>query len=113
MNRWGIPAVLERFVAARDTSCIYCGRSFAGLARKRGQKASWEHIINDASIITPENIALCCISCNSSKGNRTLIERLNSEYCQLRGITRESIADVAKATANSQLTQRQKPSHGQ
>lgn len=36
--------------------------------------ATWEHIINDASIVTRENIALCCVACNSSKGTKRLLE---------------------------------------
>jgi hypothetical protein len=113
MNRWGIPELLERFVSARDTSCIYCGSCFVAEGAKRGQKASWEHIINDARIITPGNIALCCISCNASKGNRTLSEWLKSRYCQRRAITRESIAEVAKAALDAQLTQARSQSSGQ
>jgi hypothetical protein len=39
-------------------------------------KATWEHIINVIRINGPENIALCCSSCNASKGNKKLEEWL-------------------------------------
>ena len=58
--------------------------------------ASWEHIVNDASVITPANIALCCWACNSSKGQKSLSHWLNGAYCQKRGITKDTISRVAR-----------------
>jgi hypothetical protein len=58
--------------------------------------ASWEHIINDASIVTRENIALCCVSCNASKGTKKLYDWLQSSYCKKRGITKDTVAEVVK-----------------
>src|SRR5690606_16903720 len=100
-NRWNIPPGLERDVRKRDLSCIYCGVVFSDPPNSRGEAASWEHIINDASIITPDNIALCCCSCNASKGRRPLGEWLRSAYCQRRGITKETIAAVAKVALSN------------
>ena len=58
--------------------------------------ASWEHIINDASIITRDNIALCCVACNSSKGTKSLVKWLQSEYCARLGISGRTVAAVVK-----------------
>jgi hypothetical protein len=58
--------------------------------------ATWEHIINDASIVTRENIALCCNSCNASKGAKDLRVWLNSKYCTRKGITPSTVAEVVK-----------------
>jgi hypothetical protein len=96
MNRWNIPVWLEREVLERDRSCVYCGISFASATARR-ERPSWEHIINDASIVTRENIALCCIGCNSSKGTRELTVWLQSRYCLSRGITSRSVAPVVQA----------------
>ncbi len=96
MNRWNIPPELEALVVARDRDCIYCRRSFAGPEGPRGQRPSWEHIVNDARTVTSENIALCCISCNASKGAKPLDQWLNSRFCARRGITIEDLAAVAK-----------------
>jgi len=95
MNRWKIPASLETEIRERDKHCIYCGTLF-GSRPGKGSLASWEHIVNDAKIITRENIALCCCSCNSSKGTKTLADWLKSDYCVRRGIDNERIADVVK-----------------
>ena len=97
MNRWNIPGWLELEVLARDTQCIYCGVGFAATAMERRGRPSWEHIINDAKIVTRENIARCCMGCNASKGTRPLAAWLESKYCQSRGITAGSVAAVARA----------------
>jgi hypothetical protein len=103
MNRWGIPEWLEREVKERDRSCVYCGVVFSLTNKDRRSKPSWEHIINDARIITSENIALCCIACNASKGVKLLVDWLNSKYCKRRGITANSVAEIVKKAFSSQV----------
>ena len=102
MNRWGIPDWLEKEVRVRDGRCIYCGVDFAVDSAQRRARPSWEHIVNDAGIVTRENIALCCIGCNASKGVKSLSVWLQSKYCVSRGIAMGSIADVARAVLASQ-----------
>ena len=98
-NNWNIPAEIEKEVRERDKSCVYCGNEF--LSHKAS--ASWEHIINDASIITRENICLCCRGCNASKGQKQLSVWLQTKFCVERGITRETVAPIIKqAIANGQ-----------
>ena len=99
MNRWGIPASLEAEVRRRDKVCIYCGASFLKFPASIGSQravATWEHIINDSRLVTRENIARCCGSCNSSKGTKTLSDWLDTSYCKQRGITRNTVAEVAQ-----------------
>jgi|SRR5271157_545705 5-methylcytosine-specific restriction endonuclease McrA len=96
MNNWNIPESLENEVINRDKKCIYCGVGFEQFQKIRKFKPSWEHIINDASIITRENIARCCVSCNSSKGTKELSDWLESAYCRKYGINRNTIAEVAQ-----------------
>ncbi|MCX6823972.1 MAG: HNH endonuclease [candidate division SR1 bacterium] len=94
MNKWNIPDLLENEIRNRDIYCIYCGIKFNTESKKN--KMTWEHIINDETIITRENIALCCCSCNASKGAKSLSNRLNSEYCKNKNITAKNIAPVAQ-----------------
>jgi hypothetical protein len=96
MNRWNIPSWLEQEVIARDQRCVYCGVFFSGAAAKRGDRPSWEHIVNDARIVTRENIARCCMSCNASKGTKDLAAWLSSHYCLSRGIAIDSVAPVIR-----------------
>ena len=99
MNRWGIPDWLEEEVRARDRTCVYCGVQMIEHKPPRGARktvATWEHIINDASIVTRENIARCCFACNSSKGTKTLFDWMQSSYCKKRGINKDTVAEVVK-----------------
>jgi hypothetical protein len=64
--------------------------------QSRVRLGTWEHIINDARIVTLENIARCCCSCNASKGSKDLSRWLSSDYCRGEGITIESVAPVVR-----------------
>lgn len=101
MNRWNIPSWLEKEVLERDQSCIYCGVKFNRPPESRKASPTWEHIINDATIISRENIARCCFSCNASKGAKELRDWLDSEYCITKGITPDNVADIAKKALTS------------
>lgn len=91
-NNWKIPDWLEKEVRARDTRCVYCDTDFLSPKESAKLSSSREHIINDASIITRENIALCCRGCNASKGQKSVSAWLDSKYCQERGITEATVA---------------------
>ena len=99
MNRWKIPNWLELEVRERDKSCVYCGIQMIEKMPKGGPRkavATWEHIINDETIITRENIARCCASCNSSKGTKKLLDWIKSDYCNKKNISKETVAEVIK-----------------
>ncbi len=115
MNQWNIPDWLELEVRARDVRCIYCGVEMLASADADGRRArvaTWEHIINDARIITRENIALCCTACNASKGTKRLGEWLKSTYCKGRGITADTIARVAVAALEAEKNDKAQPPAG-
>jgi hypothetical protein len=100
MNNWGIPGWLEKKVKERDKTCVYCGIPLIDKMPTHGPRkavATWEHIINDASIVTHENIARCCVACNSSKGTKNLSDWLESAYCKKRGINKNTVAEVVKS----------------
>lgn len=102
-NNWNIPAWLETEVRERDKACVYCGVEFTPAKVSRKFAASWEHIINDETIITSENIVLCCCGCNASKGQKQLSVWLQSKYCKERGITPASVTPIIKqAISNGQ-----------
>jgi len=99
MNKWKIPSLLEEEVRTRDKNCVYCGVEMVDSVPRRSPRshaATREHIINDETIITKENIARCCSSCNSSKGTKDFSVWINSKYCRDRGITEESVAEIVK-----------------
>lgn len=92
-NSWGIPKAIEDAVLERDKSCVYCGCKFGS---ERAKKRSWEHIINDITITSLDNIALCCVGCNASKGAKLLKDWVYSDNAKRRGINDETLADVVK-----------------
>lgn len=99
MNRWNIPKEMEIEITKRDKNCVYCGielieKIVKGQSRKN--QATWEHIINDETIITYENISRCCASCNSSKGTKKLSVWINSPYCKNKNININTVAPVIK-----------------
>jgi hypothetical protein len=84
--------------------CVYCRTPLVESPVADGSRAAvatWEHIVNDASIVTRENIARCCAPCNSSKGTKRLEQWLESAYCKRRGICRETVAEVVKEALRS------------
>jgi hypothetical protein len=100
MNRWNIPEWLESEVKRRDTTCVYCGIEMIdrlSQGKPRAAVATWEHIINDARIVTLENIALCCAACNSSKGTKDLSDWIQSSYCKKKGINKQTVGQVVRA----------------
>ena len=99
-NRWGISKEVEEFVKQRDLECIYCGISFIDTIFNNKTRPTWEHIINDIRLNQTENIALCCGSCNASKGQKLLIEWLNGKYCVTKNITKSNVAKVVKDYLN-------------
>ncbi len=90
-NKWGIPKEVEQVVLERDKVCVYCGVVFTS---DRKFKKSWEHIINDVSIATIENITLCCVGCNASKGAKLLQDWIDSPKTQKRGISRATLSPI-------------------
>jgi hypothetical protein len=95
-NNWNSPEWLEKEIRERDEKCVYCGVNFTPAKISKKTAASWEHIINDAKIITKDNIALCCCGCNSSKGQKQISIWLQSKYCSERSITSETVAPIIK-----------------
>jgi len=106
MNRWNIPEEMEKEIIIRDKNCVYCGIKMIdnvprGVSRKN--VATWEHIINDETIITKENIARCCAACNSSKGTKKLSDWINSEYCKYKNININTVALIIKRALKMEL----------
>ena len=99
MNRWGIPKWLEQEIKKRDKTCVYCGVKLLRVipsGKSRKNLATWEHIVNDASIVTRGNIARCCTACNSSKGTKMLSDWITSDYCERKSINAHTVALIVR-----------------
>jgi hypothetical protein len=107
-NSWKIPLWLEKEIIERDKVCVYCGVQMVDKIPPKGSRktvATWEHIVNDATIINRENIARCCAACNSSKGTKNIVTWLQTRYCQEKGITESTVAEVIKAAIKISIHQ--------
>lgn len=97
-NNWNIPDWLEVKVKDRDKKCVYCDVTMKIYARTKGtpgDKATFEHIDNDGPP-SEANIAMCCASCNSSKGVKKLLDWFDSSYCKERNIGKDTVADIIR-----------------
>src|SRR5262245_38663903 len=95
-SRWAKRRATSPRSAELYCTCIYCAVKFWPPLVTHGRKPSWKHFINDARIVTRDNIARCCVACNSSKEVKDLAVWLESKYCKRRGITQHSVASVVR-----------------
>ena len=93
VNYRPIPEWLKKKIRARDKKCVYCKIPFKNNPTDR---AEWEHIDNDENNICEENVTLCCKSCNASKGDKKLMDWLNSPNKKKKEINKETVADIIK-----------------
>ena len=62
----------------------------------RGDWATIEHLNYEPPWDDPTTVAICCGSCNSSRGNKPLLEWFNTEYCISRNINEKTVAEPVK-----------------
>lgn len=94
-NRWDRPAEIERQVRARGICRISCAADFTTSLVARGVSQNWGNIINDASRMSLEHIALFCVS-DASEGTKSLKHSLPSAYYWRRHIFLQPLTEVAK-----------------
>jgi len=96
-TKYKIPDEVVKYVARRDRFCVYCKLKFRIGGRSRKNLASWEHM-DDDSEKNPKlwNVALCCGSCNASRGPKGLKDWFDSAYCRRKNINRRTVAPVIR-----------------
>ncbi|MFC1454751.1 hypothetical protein ACFLQI_01540 [Candidatus Undinarchaeota archaeon] len=59
--------------------------------------ATIEHFDDDC-VVHPskEKIAMCCMSCNTSRGAKRISDWFNSVYCRERNINEDTVASIVK-----------------
>jgi hypothetical protein len=107
-NRFGIPAEIERELRARDKRCVYCGRRFSRLVRKR--MPTIEHLDERPPFywelgLRKSGLVICCVSCNCSRGRKTLRAWFAGAHCEERGIKASTVAAPVKAYLRSRRRQ--------
>jgi len=81
-------------VRARDKVCVYCHKQMFKPSKEvwRGDWATIEHLNHLPPWDNPNTIAICCSSCNSSRGNKTILNWFNSKFCHDKGINPQAVA---------------------
>jgi len=94
-NRYGLPEQDLDDIRARDRVCVYC-RKIMIPPGSEGPRTDWatiEHLNHLPPWDNPRTVAICCWSCNSSRGNRLLGDWFTSAYCRKRGINEATVAE--------------------
>lgn len=101
-NSYGIPADVEQRIRARDTKCVYCEKSFSLLSRR-----DWptiEHLNENPPFrwkqgrLSEAVLAICCWSCNASRGKKSLNSWFRTPYClnRINPISENTVAAVVR-----------------
>lgn len=104
-TNYSIPQKELDEIVKRDTDCVYCHKNWD--SKNKGDSASIEHLNHllewdSVGCFTRENkpiftiIAICCGSCNSSRGAKSLRSWFETPYCNERKIGYSTVASVVK-----------------
>ena len=94
-NAYDISFELETFIRRKYKNCIYCGIKLKNSKKNYHDKATIEHIDNIVRHRTKDNLAMCCNSCNASKGKLPLWNWLRKGYCIKKDVKTE-MAPIAR-----------------
>lgn len=94
MNNYGIPDKDLENIRKRDKYCVYCHKTMANPSdgSSRGDWATIEHLTNLPPWSDHSNVAICCFSCNASKGIKNISDWFKTNYCIERNINQATVA---------------------
>lgn len=109
-NSYGIPAYIEAEIRKRNKRCVYCHKPmiYPWLSSNRKDSATIDHLDHKPPFRyrpgqTKEDFAICCGSCNSSRGKKKLSVWLDEEFNKKDGkIRAKTIAPVIKKYLDKQ-----------
>ena len=107
-NKFGIPEKVEQKIRRRDRRCVYCRKRmiYPCSGNNRRDWATIEHFRESGPFywadglngLKEEDLAICCLSCNSSRGKKGLLIWFKSQYCidRNRNINEQTVAKPVK-----------------
>ncbi len=102
-KNFGIPDDVLSEIMERDKKCIYCDKKMINPynVENRRDSVTIEHLSPHPPFHCSEgmdvnNIAMCCGSCNSSRGAKELSDWFKSAYCIARDINENTVATPVK-----------------
>jgi len=97
-NNYGLPDDKVDQVRARDKDCVYCHKIMTD-PKDRGNRTDWatiEHLNNMPPWDNAITIAICCFSCNASRGNKNISDWFKTQYCVERNINLNTVAEPVR-----------------
>jgi hypothetical protein len=93
-NKYGLPKDELKRIRERDKNCVYCHKKMVNSnnSSKYRDWATIEHLNNLPPWDNIDTVAFCCGSCNSSRGNKKLLDWFKSSYCTERNINYDTVA---------------------
>lgn len=98
INKYGIPKKDLKEIRIRDKTCVYCHKRmiYPSASGWRGDWATIEHL----NYLPPWNnsvtVAICCFSCNASRGDKKLMDWFKTRYCIQKNINEKTVAEPVK-----------------
>jgi len=97
-NKYGLPEENLDRIRKRDTICVYCQKKMikpiSGYRRK--DWATIEHLNHLPPWNNPNTVAICCGSCNSSRGKKRLLDWFSASYCIEKNINFSTVASCVR-----------------
>ena len=98
MSQWRIPRDVETRLRRKFKRCVYCRRRF-----KRGvynDSATIEHLNRRGPFYWPrlqeKHVVIACGLCNSSRGDKRLVDWFKTAKCVSRSINANTVANCVK-----------------
>ena len=97
-NKYGIPEGRLDKIRERDKACVYCHKTMIDPSNgnRRRDWATIEHLNHLPPWNNPLTVAICCGSCNSSRGNKKLLDWFKILYCTEKNISFNTVADPVR-----------------
>ncbi|MFH1938312.1 MAG: HNH endonuclease [Patescibacteria group bacterium] len=97
-NKYGISENELRKIRVRDKVCVYCHKKMIEPSDNNCRKdwATIEHLNHLPPWDNSSTVAICCGSCNSSRGNEKLLDWFEILYCIEKNINYNTVAQPVK-----------------
>lgn len=97
-NKYGIPEEALNKIRTRDKDCVYCHKImiYPCVGDKQRDWATIEHLNYLPPWNNPDTVAICCGSCNSSRGKKKLLDWFMNKYCIEKNINEKTVSEPVK-----------------
>lgn len=98
LNKYGLPEKDLNEIINRDKVCVYCHKKMTShdTTGKRGDWWTIEHLNYLPPWNNSHTVAICCWSCNSSRGQLKIRDWFKTRYCIAKNINESTVSAVVK-----------------